>query len=100
MFIIMNFCIMPAAVFLVLGTLAGCSSLQVLNAITPGSTYQKIANLAYGVDAVGVAVTEIYFDKTSHTTLNGAMSWPLRGLAPVLDTVDRFVASDGGRILP
>jgi len=50
--------------------------------------------------AAGVAVTEVYFDKTSHTTLIGAMSWPLRGLAPVLDTVDRFVASDGGRILP
>jgi len=48
----------------------------------------------------GVAVTEVYFDKTSHTTLIGAMSWPLRVLAPVLDTVDRFVASDGGRILP
>lgn len=48
----------------------------------------------------GVAVTEIYFDKTSHTTLIGAISWPLRGLAPVLDTVERFVASDGGRILP
>jgi len=50
--------------------------------------------------AAGVAVTEIYFDKTSHTTLIGAMSWPLRGLAPVLEAVDRFVASDGGRILP
>jgi len=50
--------------------------------------------------AAGVAVTEIYFDNTSHTTLIGALSWPLRGLAPVLDTVDRFVASDGGRILP
>jgi acetyl esterase/lipase len=50
--------------------------------------------------AAGVAVTEVYFDKTSHSTLIGAMSWPLRSLAPVLDTVDRFVASDGGRILP
>jgi len=47
--------------------------------------------------AVGVKVTEIYFDNTSHTTLIGAISWPLRGLAPVLDTVDRFVSSDGGR---
>ena len=50
--------------------------------------------------AAGVAVTEIYFDKTSHHTLIGAMAWPLRGLAPVLDAVDRFVASDGGRIPP
>jgi hypothetical protein len=29
-----------------------------------------------------------------------AVSWSLRGLAHVLDTVDRFVASDVGRILP
>jgi acetyl esterase/lipase len=50
--------------------------------------------------AAGVSVTEVYFDKTSHATLIGAMSRPLRGLAPVLDMVDRFVASDGGRILP
>jgi hypothetical protein len=50
--------------------------------------------------AAGVEVTEVYFDKTSHTTLIGAMSWPLRVLAPVLDTVDRFVSSDGGRVMP
>ncbi len=50
--------------------------------------------------AAGVSVTEVYFDKTSHATLIGAMSRPLRGLAPVLDMVDRFVASDGGRIQP
>jgi acetyl esterase/lipase len=48
--------------------------------------------------AVGVAVTEVYFDNTSHATLIGAISWPLRGLAPVLDTVVRFVKTDGGRI--
>ena len=48
--------------------------------------------------AVGVAVTEIYFDNTSHATLIGAISWPLRGLAPVLDTVVRFVKTDGGRL--
>ena len=47
---------------------------------------------------VGVAVTEVYFENTSHATLIGAISWPLRGLAPVLDTVVRFVKTDGGRI--
>ena len=50
MFMFMNFCILLVVVFLVLGTVAGCSSLQVLNAITTGSTYQKVANLAYGAD--------------------------------------------------
>jgi hypothetical protein len=50
MFMFMKFCILLIAVFLVLGTVAACSSLQVLNAITPGSTYQKVANLAYGTD--------------------------------------------------
>jgi hypothetical protein len=47
--------------------------------------------------AFGVAVTEIYFENTSHSSLIAAISWPLRGLAPVLDTVVPFVASDGGR---
>jgi acetyl esterase/lipase len=53
--------------------------------------------LAMKLRAFGVAVTDIYFDTTSHSTLIAAISWPLRGLAPVLDTVDRFVSSDGGR---
>jgi len=53
--------------------------------------------LSMKLRAVGVGVTEIYYDNTSHTTLIGAISWPLRGLAPVLDAVDRFVSSDGGR---
>jgi hypothetical protein len=50
MIMLMKFCIILVAIFLVLGTVAACSSLQVLNAITPGSTYQKVANLAYGTD--------------------------------------------------
>jgi acetyl esterase/lipase len=56
--------------------------------------------LAHKLRAAGAPVTEIYFDATSHTTLIGAMSWPLRSLAPVLDTIERFVASDGGRTSP
>lgn len=39
-----------------------------------------------------VQVTEVYFDRTSHTTLIAAMSRPLRRLAPVLDAVDDFVS--------
>jgi len=58
---------------------------------------RNTGGLAVKLRAVGVEVTEIYFDNTSHTTLIGAISWPLRGLAPVLDTVDRFVSSDGGQ---
>ena len=56
--------------------------------------------LAIKMRAAGVSVTEIYFDKTSHTSLIAAMSRPLRGLAPVLDSIDRFVAADGGRTPP
>ena len=58
---------------------------------------RNTGGLAAKLRTSGVAVTEIYFDKTSHKTLIAAISWPLRGLAPVLDTVDRFVSSDGGR---
>jgi acetyl esterase/lipase len=59
---------------------------------------RNTGGLAVKLRTVGVAVTEIYFDKTSHQTLIAAISWPLRGLAPVLDTVERFVESDGGRM--
>jgi len=58
---------------------------------------RNTGGLAKRLRAAGVPVTEIYFDRTSHTTLIAAMSRPLRGLAPVLETVERFVASDGGR---
>jgi acetyl esterase/lipase len=58
---------------------------------------RNTGGLAKRLRAVGVPVTELYFANTSHTTLIAAMSRPLRGLAPVLETVERFVASDGGR---
>lgn len=58
---------------------------------------RNTGGLAVKLRAAGVSVTDIYFDNTSHTTLIAAISWPLRGLAPVLDTVDRFVSSDAGR---
>jgi acetyl esterase/lipase len=61
---------------------------------------RNTGGLANKLRSVDVAVTEVYFDKTSHQTLIAAISWPLRGLAPVLDTVDRFVKSDGGRNKP
>ncbi|GGC86665.1 alpha/beta hydrolase [Undibacterium terreum] len=54
--------------------------------------------LAARLRAAGVPVTVLHFDKTSHVSLIASMAWPLRGLAPTLDSVVQFVASDGGRL--
>ncbi len=59
---------------------------------------RNTGGLANRLRSVGVAVDEVYFDNTSHASLIGAIAWPLRGLAPVLDTVVRFIKSDGGRV--
>jgi acetyl esterase/lipase len=59
---------------------------------------RNTGGLANRLRSVGVAVDEVYFDNTSHASLIGAIAWPLRGIAPVLDTVVKFVKSDGGRI--
>lgn len=58
---------------------------------------RNTGGLANRLRAVGVPVTAVYFSNTSHTTLIAAMARPLRGLAQVLETVVRFVESDGGR---
>jgi acetyl esterase/lipase len=55
---------------------------------------------AKALRAAGVPVRESYFDKTSHASLIGAIAWPLSALAPVLDTICRFLASEGGRVPP
>ncbi len=52
---------------------------------------RNTGGLANKLRGLGVDVNEVYFDSTSHTSLVGALAWPLRGLAPVLDTLDRFV---------
>lgn len=57
---------------------------------------RNTGGLARRLRAAGVPVEEMYFDRTTHTTLIGAMSRPLRALAPVLDTVDAFVAARSG----
>lgn len=57
---------------------------------------RNTGGLARRLRAAGVPVEEMYFDRTTHTTLIGAMSRPLRALAPVLDTVDAFVAKRSG----
>lgn len=61
---------------------------------------RNTGGLAKGLRSVGIRITELYFDSTSHTTLIGTMAWPLRGLAPVLEDVELFVKSDGGRTTP
>ena len=58
---------------------------------------RNTAGLAQQLRNSGVTVTELYFDRTSHATLVAAISWPLRGLAPVLDNVERFVKSEPAR---
>lgn len=41
--------------------------------------------------AQGVSVREVYFSRTSHRTLVGALARPLRSLAPVLEEVAAFI---------
>lgn len=47
--------------------------------------------LAARLRSEGVAVSEVYYDGVTHTTLVGSIAAPLRGLAPTLDAVDTFV---------
>ena len=58
---------------------------------------RNTGGLAAALRTAHVPVTEDYFDHVGHATLVGAISRPLRGLAPVLDTVVRFIQSDAGR---
>ena len=59
---------------------------------------RNTGGLAKKLRASGVAVDEEYFERTDHVTLVAALALPLRGLAPVLDSVERFVKTDGGRL--
>jgi hypothetical protein len=61
---------------------------------------RNTGGLANKLRAAGDSVTEQYFNNTSHTTLVAAFARLLRELAPVLDNVEQFVKSDGGRIAP
>ncbi|GAC1326216.1 MAG: alpha/beta hydrolase [Collimonas sp.] len=58
---------------------------------------RNTGGMARELRAHGVPVTELYFGKVSHQTLVASLSSPLRALAPTLDTVARFIATDGGR---
>ncbi len=47
--------------------------------------------LAMRLREVGASVELKIYDRVSHTTLIGALAWPLRGLAPVLDDMSAFI---------
>ena len=52
---------------------------------------RNTGGLAEKLRAADVPVVVFYFGKTNHQTLIGAMSRPLRWLAPVVDTVAAFI---------
>jgi len=55
---------------------------------------RNTASLANRLRGHGVAVTEVYYDGVTHTTLVGSIAAPLRGLAPTLDAIDQFVRNN------
>lgn len=58
---------------------------------------RNTGELAKKMRASGVPVREVYLDHVNHVTLVGTLASPLKGLAPTLDLVQSFVASDGDR---
>jgi acetyl esterase/lipase len=49
--------------------------------------------LAAALGAAGTPVTLRLYNRSDHVSLLGALAWPLRGLAPVLDDVTAFVGT-------
>ncbi|MCB1920524.1 MAG: alpha/beta hydrolase [Candidatus Competibacteraceae bacterium] len=49
--------------------------------------------LAAALQRAGVAVTLKRYEALNHATTLGALAWPLRGLAPVLDDITAFIAA-------
>jgi acetyl esterase/lipase len=60
--------------------------------VNPG---RNTGHLASRLRETGVEIETRYYDRTTHATLVATLSRPLRSLAPVLDDVERFVASHG-----
>jgi acetyl esterase/lipase len=56
---------------------------------------RNTGHLASRLREAGVGVETLYYERTSHATLVATLSRPLRSLAPVLEDVERFVASHG-----
>ena len=61
---------------------------------------RNTGGLAGKLRAAGVKVEENYFPELGHSTLIAALWWPLRSRADVLDKIEAFVATDGGRLRP
>lgn len=58
---------------------------------------RNTGGLAAKLRAQGVPVQEQYYDGVNHITLVASIAAPLRLLAPTLDAVEKFIASDAGR---
>ncbi|MES2148663.1 MAG: alpha/beta hydrolase [Pseudomonadota bacterium] len=58
---------------------------------------RNTAGLARKLRGAGVPVRELYFDGVGHASLVASLAAPLQLLAPTLDVVEQFIASDGGR---
>ncbi|MEN0106619.1 MAG: alpha/beta hydrolase [Pseudomonas sp.] len=58
---------------------------------------RNTGGLAQRLRAVGVPVSEHYYDNVSHITLVAALSRPLRYKATALEEISKFIDSDGGR---
>jgi acetyl esterase/lipase len=58
---------------------------------------RNTGGLAKRLRAVGVPVSEHYYENVSHISLVAALSRPLRYKAPALQEIARFIDSDGGR---
>jgi len=56
---------------------------------------RNTGRLASRLREAGVDAETFYYGRTGHATLVATLSRPLRSLAPVLDDVERFVASHG-----
>lgn len=56
---------------------------------------RNTGRLASRLREAGVDAETFYYGRTGHATLVATLSRPLRSLAPVLDDVERFVASNG-----
>lgn len=58
---------------------------------------RNTGGLAKRLRAVGVPVSDHYYDNVSHITLVAALAKPLRYKAPALEEITRFIDSDAGR---
>lgn len=58
---------------------------------------RNTGGLAKRLRDLGVHVEETYYPRTDHGTLVAALALPLRGLEPVLDSIEQFVKTDAGR---